>query len=181
MPDNYSREPSTDSATNTAIFAGGCFWGVEHQLEQAEGVVSATSGYTDGHTRNPTYKQICTGRTGHAEAVRVVFDPARTSYEKLARLFFEIHDPTQLNRQGPDFGPQYRSAVFYLDDGQKETAETLVARLGELGYKVVTQVAAASKFYPAEGYHQDYLHKHPNRPTCHVRIPRFGPPVKESG
>jgi len=162
--------------TEEAIFAGGCFWGVEHHFEQIDGVISATSGYTGGSRKNPTYRQICTGRTGHAEAVRVVFDPSKTSYEELARLFFEIHDPTQRNRQGPDVGTQYRSAVFYMDEKQKRIAMQLTNELRNKGYRVVTQVRPASEFYEAEEYHQDYLEKNPNRPTCHVRVRRFDKP-----
>ena len=166
--------PPAQAATEQAIFAGGCFWGVEHHLQQVKGVVSVTSGYTGGTATNPTYEQVCSGKTGHAEAVRVVFDPKRVKYEQLARLFFEIHDPTQLNRQGPDVGSQYRSAVFFLNDQQKQVAEKLIAQLRANGYKVVTQVLPAGPFYPAEDYHQDYLTKHPDRPTCHVRVARFG-------
>ena len=161
-----------------AIFAGGCFWGVEHLLQQVDGVTEVTSGYTGGATANPTYEQICTGRTGHAEAVRVTYDPKRVSYEKLARLFFEIHDPTQRNRQGPDVGTQYRSAVFYLDESQKKAAEKLIAELRGKGYDVATQVVAAGAFHEAEGYHQDYFKKHPGHPTCHRRVPRFEQPAK---
>ena len=170
--------PETQITTQAAIFAGGCFWGVEHHFNQAEGVLSATSGYTGGKVADPTYEQICTGRTGHAEAVRVVFDPERTSYEQLARVFFEIHDPTQLNRQGPDRGTQYRSAVFYRNEQQKQIAEKLITQLRDNGYNVVTQVMPTSEFYPAEAYHQDYLEQHPGRPTCHVRVPRFDRPDK---
>lgn len=162
-------QPKTDEA----IFAGGCFWGVEHFLAELPGVISATSGYCGGQTEEPTYEQVCTGRTGHAEAVRVVFDPHLISYEKLVRLFFEIHDPTQLNRQGPDVGNQYRSALFYRDDPQKRIAEKLIAELSANGYQVVTQLQPASQFYPAEDYHQDYLTKHPSRPACHRRVRRF--------
>ena len=171
--------PAGKPATGEAIFAGGCFWGVEHHFQQVKGVAAVTSGYTGGHVANPGYKQVCTGKTGHAEAVRVVFDPKQVSYERLARLFFEIHDPTQLNRQGPDKGTQYRSAVFYLNDQQKKIAEKLIAELRAKGYKPVTQVQAATAFYPAEKYHQDYLEKHPERPVCHVRVPRFDAPDKK--
>ncbi len=164
--------------TGEAIFAGGCFWGVEHLFEKAPGVISAESGYIGGQAKNPTYEQICTGRTGHAEAVRVVFDPAKTSYEVLAKLFFEIHDPTTVNRQGPDVGTQYRSAVFYKDDQQKKTAEKLIGQLAKKGYKVATEVKKATEFYPAEQYHQDYLVKHPERPACHIRTPRFEIPLE---
>jgi len=155
-----------------AIFAGGCFWGIEHYFHQAGGVLAVTSGYTGGHVKNPTYEQVCTGKTGHAESVEVVFDPARVSYEQLAKLFFEIHDPTEVNRQGPDVGSQYRSAIFYLNDEQKKTAEALIAQLRAKGLKVATEVTAASTFWRAEEYHQDYIRKHPERP-CHVRVPRF--------
>jgi len=170
---------TTKPATEVAIFAGGCFWGVEHFFDKAPGVISATSGYTGGSTKNPTYEDVCTDKTGHAEAVRVVYDPAKTSYEALARLFFEIHDPTTVNRQGPDVGTQYRSAIFYMDDRQKKTAEKLIKQLRDKGYKVVTQVEKASTFYPAEEYHQDYLVKNPGRPDCHVYTPRFEVPLEQ--
>lgn len=169
---SLSFEPDK-TGTSEAIFAGGCFWGVEDHLQKLDGVISATSGYAGGDIPGPTYQQVCTGKTGHAEAVRIVFDPSKISYEQLARLFFEIHDPTQLNRQGPDVGMQYRSAVFYLDEEQKQTIEKLIKELREKGYDVVTEVAPAKQFYLAEDYHQDYLEKHPNRPTCHVRVKRF--------
>lgn len=160
-----------------AVFAGGCFWGVEHQFRSVPGVVGTTCGYTGGAVPNPTYKQVCTGTTGHAEAVRVRFDPRKVSYEQLAKLFFEIHDPTQVNRQGPDVGTQYRSVVFYRTPEQKRIAETLIARLRDLGYRVVTKVEPVSPFYEAEAYHQDYLARHPGRPSCHVRVPRFDLPA----
>jgi peptide methionine sulfoxide reductase msrA/msrB len=166
--------PASQRPIGRAVFAGGCFWGVEHQFEGVPGVLAARSGYTGGGTRKPTYEQVCTGATGHAEAVEVLFDPARVSYEQLARLFFEIHDPTQRNRQGPDVGTQYRSAVFYVDDQQKRIAEGLVSLLRDKGYDVMTEILPASTFWPAEEMHQDYLAKHPNRPTCHIRVPRFG-------
>jgi peptide methionine sulfoxide reductase msrA/msrB len=157
-----------------ALFAGGCFWGVDHYFRQEPGVLGVTSGYAGGHVDHPTYEQVCTGKTGHAETVEVIFDPKRVSYEKLARLFFEIHDPTELNRQGPDVGSQYRSVVFYLDAGQKRIAEALIAELKARHYKVVTEVTAATAFWPAEAYHQDYITRHPERP-CHLRVSRFGP------
>ncbi|MGC9455807.1 MAG: bifunctional methionine sulfoxide reductase B/A protein [Phycisphaerae bacterium] len=157
-----------------AIFAGGCFWGVEHAFSQVGGVLTVRSGYTGGHVARPTYEQVCTGRTGHAEAVEVLFDPREVSYEQLARLFFEIHDPTQLNRQGPDVGSQYRSAVFYTNDEQREVAEKLIDLLRQRGYDVVTEVTEARTFWAAEGYHQNYLEKNPNRPSCHTRVDRFG-------
>lgn len=167
--------PAAKLSLQKAVFAGGCFWGVEHQFQQVPGVLSARSGYTGGKVNKPTYRQICAGETGHAEAVEILFDPARVSYEKLARLFFEIHDPTQVNRQGPDVGSQYRSAVFYADDEQKRTVEKLIARLRANGYAVATQVSPASSFWPAEEYHQDYIRKHPGQ-KCHARVPRFAAP-----
>jgi peptide methionine sulfoxide reductase msrA/msrB len=165
--------PREKVAVEQAFFAGGCFWGVEHYFRQVPGVLSVTSGYTGGHVANPTYEQVCTGETGHAESVRVIFDSSKVSYEKLARLFFEIHDPTTVNRQGPDEGLEYRSAVFYANDRQKQTVEKLIALLRARGYKVVTQVAPATAFYGAEEYHQDYMGKHPGRYDCHVPVPRF--------
>ncbi|MHC4563148.1 MAG: bifunctional methionine sulfoxide reductase B/A protein [Planctomycetota bacterium] len=174
-PQEQADAPETPE---TAIFAGGCFWGVEHHFQQVPGVVDARSGYTAGTVENPTYKQVCGGQTGHAEAVEVVFDPAKVSYEELAKLFFEIHDPTQLNRQGPDVGDQYRSAVFYRSDDQKRIADTLISRLRERGYDVVTQVLPASEFFPAEDYHQDYIVKNPGRAICHIRTPRFDKPAE---
>jgi peptide methionine sulfoxide reductase msrA/msrB len=156
-----------------AIFAGGCFWGVEHQFRQVKGVRWVTSGFTGGKTEKPTYEQVCTGRTGHAEAVEIVFDPKQVTYEELARMFFEMHDSTESNRQGPDVGTQYRSAVFYLSDEQRRIAEKLISLLRAKGYKVVTEVTPASTFWPAEAYHQEYFTKHPERNSCHARVLRF--------
>jgi len=157
------------AATSRAIFASGCFWGTEYYLSQADGVISTTVGYIGGHVKNPTYKQVCTGTTGHAEAVEVVFDPSKTSYEKLARLYFETHDFTQVNRQGPDIGEQYRSVIFYTDDSQKAVAEKLVKLLQAKGYKVATKIEKASEFYSAENYHQDYYEKSGGTPYCHIK------------
>ncbi len=156
-----------------AIFASGCFWGTEYHMQRASGVISTTVGYTGGHVDNPTYKQVCTDKTGHAEAVEIVYDPAKTDYEKLAKLFFETHDFTQLNRQGPDIGKQYRSAIFYLNDEQKQTAEKLVGILKEKGYKVKTEITPADTFWPAEDYHQDYYNKTQKTPYCHIYRPIF--------
>ena len=133
----------------------------------------SVSGYTGGTVPNPTYEQVCTGRTGHAEAVRVTYDPAKVSFEELARLFFEIHDPTQINRQGPDIGTQYRSAIFYKDERQKATALSLMEKLREHGYAVATELLPASTFYPAEAYHQDFTAR-TGRGGCHLRVFRFG-------
>ncbi|MBG0858951.1 MAG: bifunctional methionine sulfoxide reductase B/A protein [Bacteroidales bacterium] len=157
----------------TAIFAGGCFWGVEYYLQKTPGVISVTSGYTGGHVRNPSYKQVCTGTTGHAEAVKVIFDPDKTTYEKILRLFLEIHDPTQVGRQGPDIGDQYRSEIFYLNDEQRMAAEKNLAILKSKGFKIATAVTMASEFYEAEEYHQDYYFNNGKLPYCHAYVKRF--------
>jgi peptide methionine sulfoxide reductase msrA/msrB len=157
----------------TAIFAGGCFWGVEYYLQKAPGVISVTSGYTGGHVKNPTYEEVCTGTTGHAEAVKVIYDPQKTTYDKLVRLFLDIHDPTQVGRQGPDFGNQYRSEIFYMNDEQKAVADKDIDILKSKGYKVATQLTRASEFYPAEKYHQDYYFKNGKTPYCHAFTERF--------
>lgn len=159
--------------TETAIFAGGCFWGVEHLMRSQPGVISIEVGYIGGHTQNPTYKEVCSDTTGHAEAVKIVFDPAKISYEKLARLFFEIHDPTQVDRQGPDIGDQYRSEVFYTTPEQKLITEKLIGELKTKGYKVVTKVTPATTFWKAEDYHQDYYGKTGKAPYCHQYVKRF--------
>jgi len=168
-----SESATVTSATEKAYFAGGCFWGTEHLLQQSPGVISVQSGYMNGHTKNPTYREVCDGNTGHAETVEVVYDPSKTNFETLARLFFEIHDPTQLNRQGPDVGNQYRSAVFYVGDEQKQVTEKLVGLLKDKGYKVVTEIAKADVFYPAEKYHQDYYESNGKEPYCHFYQKRF--------
>jgi peptide methionine sulfoxide reductase msrA/msrB len=162
-----------EQLTDTAIFAGGCFWGVEYYLQKAKGVISVVSGYTGGHKDNPTYEEVCSGKTGHYEAVEVVFNPSLISYEELAKLFFEIHDPTEWNHQGPDWGEQYRSAVFYRNDEQKVITEKLIAQLKSNGYKVVTEVKPASKFWQAEKYHQDYYEHKGTTPYCHGYVKRF--------
>ncbi len=167
------EKPDKDSDTRTAIFAGGCFWGVEHYLLKEPGVLSTEPGYTGGYTEHPTYEEVCKHNTGHAEAVKVVYDPEKTDYEKIARLFFEIHDPTQVNRQGPDIGDQYRSEVFYLNMEQKRTAEKLVSLLEQKGYDVATRITRASTFWPAEDYHQQYYEKKNGTPYCHVYTKRF--------
>lgn len=153
-----------------AIFAAGCFWGVEAAFRNVPGVVDAVSGYTGGHTANPTYREVCAHGTGHAEAVEVSFDPARVRYSDLLRVFWESHDPTTLNRQGPDVGTQYRSAIFYLNPGQAAEARASKADLeqsGSLRAPVVTEITAAGPFYRAEEYHQRYLEKH-GQAACHI-------------
>ena len=155
------------ATSDTAIFAGGCFWGVEYYLKKNKGVISATSGYIGGHVDHPTYKQVCTGTTGHTEAVRVVFNSKETSYEDLIKLFFEIHDFEQVNRQGPDVGYQYRSAIFYLNDEQKATAQKIIDLLKAKNYKVATTLEKANTFWEAEDYHQNYYNNKGGQPYCH--------------
>ena len=157
----------------TAIFAGGCFWGVEYFLQKAPGVISVTSGYTGGFVKNPSYKEVCTGKTGHAEAVKIMYDPKKTSYETLLKLFLEIHDPTQSGGQGPDLGDQYRSEIFYMNGDQKLLAEKYLKILNNRGYKTTTQVTKASEFYNAEEYHQDYYFLNGKKPYCHAYTKRF--------
>jgi len=157
----------------SAVFAGGCFWGVEYYLQKAPGVISVTSGYTGGHVKNPSYKEVCTGTTGHAEAVKIIYDPEKNNYETLLKLFLEIHDPTQVDRQGPDIGEQYRSEIFYLNDDQKRIAEKYIFILKSKGLKVATALTKASEFYPAEGYHQDYYFNNGKVPYCHAYTKRF--------
>jgi peptide-methionine (S)-S-oxide reductase len=155
----------------TATFAAGCFWGVEATFRQIKGVASTRVGYTGGNSDNPTYDDVCTDRTGHAEAVEVTFDPNQVSYEKLLEVFWENHDPTQLNRQGPDWGSQYRSAIFYHSPEQQAAAEASREALGKSGtYKrpIVTQIVPATRFFEAEDYHQQYLEKR-GLATCHIK------------
>ncbi|MCD4770528.1 MAG: bifunctional methionine sulfoxide reductase B/A protein [Bacteroidales bacterium] len=157
----------------TSILAGGCFWGVEYYLQKREGVMSVTSGYIGGHVKNPSYKEVCDGKTGHAEAVKVIYDPEKISYEEVVKLFLEIHDPTQVDRQGPDVGKQYRSEIFYMNNYQKEIAEKLLDTLTGKGYSITTRVTVASEFYKAEDYHQDYYIKNSKMPYCHGYTKRF--------
>ena len=161
------------AATDTAIFAGGCFWGVEYYMQKIKGVITTEVGYTGGKTEKPTYKEVCAGNTGHYEAIEVVFDPKQTNYESVAKMFFETHDPTQWNHQGPDWGEQYRSAVFYRNEEQKEIAGKLIGRLKEKGFKVVTELIPAKTFWKAEDYHQDYYDHKGTTPYCHGYVKRF--------
>lgn len=151
-----------------AIFAAGCFWGVQYYFDQVPGVLKTTVGYTGGHTDNPTYEEVCTHKTGHAEALLIEFDPNQVSYETLCRQFFRMHDPTQLNRQGPDVGDSYRSAIFCFNKDQLETAEQVKFELEpKFDKPIVTQIAPATRFYEAEDYHQKYTEK-TGRGMCHI-------------
>ena len=153
-----------------ALLAGGCFWGMEDIIRDIPGVLETEVGYTGGTTPDATYEQVKTGRTGHAESIRVAFDPSVLPYAELLEYFFRMHDPTTLNRQGNDMGTQYRSAIFYADETQRMVAEEVKARIessGKWKRPIVTQVVPAGEFWPAEGYHQDYLEKNPGGYTCH--------------
>lgn len=163
---SHAADTVDNANTATAIFAGGCFWCMEHPFDELDGVISTTSGYTGGHKQDPTYKQVSSGRTGHAEAVEIVYDPARVSYKELLERFWHNIDPTNANGQFCDMGTQYRSEIFYLDDTQKQQAEQSRAALMEhkpFAADIVTAITAATTFYPAEEYHQDYYIKNPVR------------------
>lgn len=166
--------PEKETSPNAkAYFAGGCFWGVEHLFEQEEGVISAVSGYMGGTKENPSYRDVCSGNTGHLEVVEVTYDADKVPYEDLARFFFEIHDPTQADGQGPDIGEQYLSAIFFNNEEEKMTALKLIEILKKKGYEVVTQVRPAGAFWEAEEYHQDYYDKKKKEPYCHVYKKKF--------
>jgi peptide-methionine (S)-S-oxide reductase len=171
IPVDAAVAAGKEAKMEKAMFGAGCFWGVEVTFRNTKGVVDAAVGYSGGQTENPTYKQVCYEETGHAEVVYVTYDPAVISYEDLLKVFWENHDPTQLNRQGPDHGSQYRSVIFYYSDEQKATAEKSKAALNaanKFGKPVVTEIAAAKTFYPAEDYHQRYLEKR-GLASCHVK------------
>jgi peptide-methionine (S)-S-oxide reductase len=169
LPDPAVDAPRTPGgAAQSAVFAGGCFWGVQAVFQHVNGVLKATSGYAGGDAKDAHYETVSTGRTGHAESVKVVYDPARVSYGQLLKVFMSVaHDPTQLDHQGPDWGPQYRSAIFYASDEQRRIAQAYIAQLQAahaFAQPVVTRLAPLQGFYEAEAYHQDYLHKHPGEP-----------------
>jgi peptide-methionine (S)-S-oxide reductase len=151
-----------------ATFAGGCFWGVEHLFNEMPGVIDAVSGYTGGSRDNPTYEQVCSGRTGHAEAVEVTYDPAKVTYDELLNAFWNMHDPTTLNRQGPDHGHQYRSAIYFHNPEQEKAARASKEQAQRFFDRpIVTEIVAAPQFWPAEDYHQRYFEKHPGHYSCH--------------
>jgi len=164
---------SAEIKTEKAIFAGGCFWGTQYMFEKIKGVISTSVGYTGGTKDNPTYKEVCTGTTGHAEALEIVYDPQKTNFKVLCKLFFEVHDPTQADGQGPDIGDQYRSEIFYTNDEQKAISHELIKILSDKGYKVVTKVTKSSTFWKAEDYHQEYYDKKGTTPYCHFYTKRF--------
>ncbi len=162
---------TTPSASEFAYLGGGCFWCTEAAYEMLPGVRAVVSGYAGGHTRNPTYREVCTGSTGHAEVIRIEFDPAVVSYREVVDYFWNIHDPTTLNRQGADEGTQYRSIILTTSDAQRTAAkESMDAAQAAWGGRIITEVVPLEKFYPAESYHQDYYRKHPNEGYCRVVI-----------
>jgi peptide-methionine (S)-S-oxide reductase len=168
LPDPMVDQQTVSDEPQVAVVAGGCFWGIQAVFQHTKGVQVALSGYSGGMKTNPSYEEVTTGRTGHAEAVQIKYNPREISYGQILKIFFSIaHDPTQLNRQGPDVGTQYRSAIFYANDEQKKIAEAYIAQLNQAGaFKspIVTKVGPLVAFYPAESYHQDYAIKHPTQP-----------------
>ncbi len=173
MTEHKEKSQNIPEDVKKAYFAGGCFWGVEYYFEHKDGVISAVSGYMGGTKDNPTYEDVCSGKYGFYEVVEVTYDPEKVSYEELAKLFFEIHDPTQADGQGTDVGEQYKSVIFYNNNDEKAVAERLIKILKDNGYNVVTKLVPASKFYKAEDYHQDYYDRKGERPTCHFYKKRF--------
>lgn len=167
-------EPYEEGDTlKKAYFAAGCFWGVEHLFKQLKGVITVKSGYMGGHKDNPTYKEVCYTDTGHLEAVEVLYDPSLVSYERLVQFFFEIHDPTQKNGQGPDIGPQYHSALFTSDESERKTIHGILSLLKDRGLDIATEVKEEAPFWPAEEYHQNYYAKTGKQPYCHIYTKRF--------
>ena len=162
-----------ENRLETATFGAGCFWCVEAVFQQLKGVKSVTSGYSGGHVKNPAYREVTSGNTGHAEAVQIKFDPEQISFRQLLEVFWKTHDPTTLNRQGPDIGPQYRSAIFYHNEEQKRIAEESKNEMDRSGYynnSIVTEIEPFTNFYVAEDYHQDYYDSNPNQPYCRMWI-----------
>jgi peptide methionine sulfoxide reductase msrA/msrB len=163
----------TKADLQKAYFAGGCFWGMEYYFQKMNGVISTRVGYMGGHEQEPTYAEVCNDNTGHAEAIEVVYDPSKTTFEEVARYFFEIHDPTQVDRQAPDIGEQYRSAIFYANEEQKQISRKLIDILEKKGFKIATELSDAGTFWEAEKYHQDYYLKSGHQPYCHSYVKRF--------
>lgn len=170
---SFDKKKSSNSEEAKAYFAGGCFWGVEYYMEQIKGVREVRSGFMGGSLKDPGYYDVVRGNTGHLETVEVIYDPAQVSFETLAKTFFEIHDPTQADGQGPDIGTQYLSAVFVNSDKERQTVNRLIGLLEKKGYKIATKVRDASPFYEAETYHQDYYKRKGSSPYCHRRVKRF--------
>jgi peptide methionine sulfoxide reductase msrA/msrB len=169
----FDKKRKADDTLARAYFAGGCFWGVEYYLEKIKGVKEVTSGFMGGKVKNPTYKQVSYTRTGHIETVEVLYDPSQVSYETLVKTFFEIHDPTQKDGQGPDIGWQYLSAIFVSNEKERRIVNHLIKILEKKGYQIVTQVRDKAPFYKAEKYHQDYYERKGKKPYCHRRVKRF--------
>ncbi len=171
--DKTKVKKAVTSTLKKAYFAGGCFWGVEYYFEEISGVKEVISGFMGGHVKNPKYKEVIRKKTGHLETVEVIYDPSKVSYETLAKTFFEIHDPTQRNGQGPDIGSQYLSAVFVSDPQEKRTIEKLIGILEGKGLKIATKVLPKAPFYSAEAYHQNHYERKGGTPYCHRRVKRF--------
>ena len=169
----FRAEIQSSKKSEVAIFAGGCFWGVEYYFQHEKGVLKTEVGYTGGHKENPTYREVCNHTTGHIEVLRVEFDPSVTNFEHLAKLFFEIHNPTQTNGQGNDIGEQYLSKIFYTSETQKEISQKLIQLLEGKGLKIATELVPATKFWSAETYHQKYYEKNGGTPYCHFRKKLF--------
>lgn len=173
MNDLPPSSSDSSSTTDTATFGGGCFWCIEAIFQQVEGVVAVSSGYMGGKRENPTYEQVCSGATGHAEVVQVVYEPSKVSYIELLEMFWGVHDPTTLNRQGADVGTQYRSVIFYHSDSQRQLAEEYKQKLdasGAFNDPIVTEISPASKYYVAEKYHQNYFNDNAGQPYCSIVI-----------
>lgn len=167
------QELTTQKEYKKAYFAGGCFWGIEYYLQKLNGVKEVASGFMGGHTKNPTYHDVVYSKTGHIETVEVIYDNSKISYEEIAKAFFEIHDPTQTNGQGPDIGEQYLSAVFVKNEDEKKIIKKLIALLEKNGYKIATKILPKQEFYKAEEYHQNYYDKKGSKPYCHAYVKRF--------
>jgi peptide methionine sulfoxide reductase msrA/msrB len=170
---NETVKSDTNQHLDSAIFAGGCFWGMQYFFEKGKGVTNTVVGYIGGHVANPTYEIVCSHTSGYYEAIKVVFDKSKTSYEDMARLFFNIHDPSQTDGQGPDIGEQYQSVIFYSDDSQRKIAQKLIDELNAKGEKIATKLKQATIFYPAEGYHQHHYDHEGTTPYCHRFVDKF--------